>query len=181
MTFINTTTPTIKYTFTYTKQTVTFLDVKIYLSKNRKLKTKLYRTPTDCMALLHFHSHRPLSCKEDIIYSQTLRYNMIISEDHILQAELKNLTRILLSRSYPLHLIIKNKKNLDPQPQLPVIPTNTTYRDQHSFHYNPFLRHRQTTHSHHTQKLAHCCQRHYTLHHMDIQTFVILHQIQQYS
>ena len=62
------------------------------------------------MALLHFHSHHPLSCKEGIIYSQALRYNMIISEDHILQAELNNLTRILLARAYPLHLIIKNIK-----------------------------------------------------------------------
>ena len=35
---------------------------------------------------------------------------MIIPEDHILQAELNNLTRILLARAYPLHLIIKNIK-----------------------------------------------------------------------
>ena len=62
------------------------------------------------MTLLHFHSHHPLSCKEGIIYSQALRYNMIISEDHILQEKLNNLTRILLARAYPLHLIIKNIK-----------------------------------------------------------------------
>ena len=95
---------------------------------------------------------------------------MIISEDHILQAEPNNLIRILLARAYPLHLIIKNiRKSLDPQPQLPVISTNTTYKDQHSSHYNPSLRHGQTTHSHHTQKLAHFCQRHHTLHHLAIQ------------
>ena len=35
---------------------------------------------------------------------------MIISEDHILQEELNNLTRITLARAYPLHLIIKNVK-----------------------------------------------------------------------
>ena len=33
---------------------------------------------------------------------------MIISEDQILQAGLNSLTRILLARAYPLHLIIKN-------------------------------------------------------------------------
>ena len=85
--------------------------MQTYPSESRKLKTKLYRKPTDCMTLLHFRSHHPLSCKESIIYSQALRYNMIISEDHILQAELNNLTRILLARAYPLHLIIKNIKN----------------------------------------------------------------------
>ena len=110
MTFMNTISPTIKYTFTYFKQTFSFLDVQIYLSENRKRKTKLYRKPTDCMTLLHFHSHHPLSCKEGIIYLQALRYNIIISEDHILQAELNNLSRILLARSYPLYLIIKNIK-----------------------------------------------------------------------
>ena len=60
------------------------------------------------MTLLHFHSH-PFSCKEGKIYSQALQYN-IISEDHILQEELNDLTRILLAHAYPLHLIIKNLK-----------------------------------------------------------------------
>ena len=107
---------------------------------------------------------------------------MIISEDHILQAELNNLIRILLACTYSLHLSIKNiKKPLGSQPQLPVIPTNTTYKDQHSSHYNPFLRHGQTTHSHHTQKLAHYCQQHHILHHLAIQptpnpTFLTLHK-----
>ena len=60
------------------------------------------------MTLLHFHPH-PFSCKEGKIYSQALRYN-IISEDHILQEELNDLTRILLAHAYPLHFIIKNLK-----------------------------------------------------------------------
>ena len=110
MIFMNKISPTIRYTFTCSEQTVTLLDVQIYPSKTRRLRTKLYRNPANCMALLHFHSHHPLSCKEDIIYSQALQYNMIISEDHILQEELNNLTRILLGRGYPLHLIIKNIK-----------------------------------------------------------------------
>ena len=107
---MNTISSTIKYTFTYSEQIVTFLDVQIYLSETRQLKTKLHRKPTDCMSLLHFHSHHPLSCKECVIYSQALRYNIIISEDHILQEELNNLTCIILACAYPLHLIIKNIK-----------------------------------------------------------------------
>ena len=70
--------------------------------------TNLSKKPTDCMTLRHSHSHHPLSCKESIIYSQELRYNMIISEDHILQEELNNLIRVLLARAYPLHVINKN-------------------------------------------------------------------------
>ena len=141
MTFMNTISPTIKYTFTYSKQTVTFLDVQIYLSKNKKCKTKLYRKPTECMTLLHFHSHHPLSYKEGVIYPQALRYNMIISGDHILEAELNNLTRILLTRSHPLHLIIKNMKKASthscnyllsqrtPHTQTNILPIITPFSD----------------------------------------------------
>ena len=35
MTFMNRISPIIKYTFTYSEQTVTFLDVQIYLSKTK--------------------------------------------------------------------------------------------------------------------------------------------------
>ena len=63
------------------------------------------------MTLLNFHSYQPVSCKEGIISSQALWYNMIISEDCILQEEL-NVIRILLARAYPPHLIIKSKKAL---------------------------------------------------------------------
>ena len=112
MAFMNTISPTNKYTFTYSKQTVSFLNVQVYLSESRKFKTKRYRKPTDCITLLHSHSHHPLSCEEGIIYSQTLWYNMIISEYHILQEELNNLTRILLARAYPLHFIVKNIKKV---------------------------------------------------------------------
>ena len=59
------------------------------------------------MTLLPFHSHDPHRCKEGIIYSQALQYNMIISEDHILQ-ELNNQTRTILAHTYSLHFIIKN-------------------------------------------------------------------------
>ena len=52
-----------------------------------------------------------LCCRKGIIYSKALWYNMIISEDHIMQEELNNLTCILLSHAYPLNLIIKNIKN----------------------------------------------------------------------
>ena len=52
------------------------------------------------MTLLHFHSHHPLSCNEDIFYSQVLQYNMIISKNYILQEELSNLSSILLAHAY---------------------------------------------------------------------------------
>ena len=65
------------------------------------------------MTLLYLLSHHLLGWKEGIVNSQALWYNMIISEDHILQEELSNLTRILLTPAYPL----KHKKSIDTQRQ----------------------------------------------------------------
>ena len=64
------------------------------------------------MKLLHFHSHHQHSPKEDIIYSQALPYNIIISEDYALQEELNKLTPIPLACAYPLHFIIKSIKRV---------------------------------------------------------------------
>ena len=108
ITFINIISLAIKYTFTYSEQTVSFLDMQIYLSESRKLKKKLYQKAMGCIALLHFHYYHPLSCKEGVVYFPSMRYNIIISEDHILQDEINNLTGFLLAPTYPLHLIIKN-------------------------------------------------------------------------
>ena len=57
MTFMNTISPTIKYTFTYSEQTVSFLDVQIYLSESRKLMKKLYKKTNR----LHDTTSLPLS------------------------------------------------------------------------------------------------------------------------
>ena len=108
ITFMNAISPAIKYTFIYSEQSVTFLDLQIYLSEIRKLETKLCRKPTDFMKLLH--SHHPLSCKEHSTYYKPLWYNMIFSVDHILQEELNNLIRILLACAYPPQLTTANIK-----------------------------------------------------------------------
>ena len=108
--FMNSFHPSIKFTFESSTTQINFLDILIYIGADRKLQTTLYRKPTDCCALLHFKSHHSLKCKESIIYSQALRYNLIISEDHNLQRELDNLTKTLLARDYPLHIISRNIK-----------------------------------------------------------------------
>ena len=82
--------------------------MKIQIGANHKLSTTLYRKPTDCAALLHFHSNHSLKCKENIVFSQALRYNLLIADDHLLQKELNSLAISLLARKYPLHIITNN-------------------------------------------------------------------------
>ena len=105
--FMNNIHDTIKFTFEHSTNTINFLDVAINI-KNDKIMTTIHRKPTDKMLLLHFQSNHSLHTKESIIYSQALRYNLIINTDTQLQTELYNLTRTLLARKYPLHIINRN-------------------------------------------------------------------------
>ena len=96
--FMNNLHPTIKFTFEHSTQEISFLDMKIHIGADRKLSTTLYRKPTDCAALLHFHSKHSLKCKKSIVFSQALRYNLLIADGNILQKELDSLTIYLLAR-----------------------------------------------------------------------------------
>ena len=82
--------------------------MKIHIRAEPKLSTTLYRKSTDCAALLHFHSNHSLKCKESIVFSQALRYNLLIANDNLLQKELDSLTISLLARKYPLDIITHN-------------------------------------------------------------------------
>ena len=66
--FMNNLHPTIKLTFEHSIQEISFLDKKIHVGTKHKLSTTLYRKPTDCAALLYFHSNHWLKCKESIVF-----------------------------------------------------------------------------------------------------------------
>ena len=97
----------IKFTFEHSTQEISVLDMKIHIGADRKLSTTLYRKPTDCEALLHFHSNHSLKCEESILFSQALRYNLLIADDKVLQKELDSLTTSLLARKYSLEVITR--------------------------------------------------------------------------
>ena len=103
--FMNHLHPTIKLTFQHSTQQTSFLDMKIHIRSDRKLSTTLYRKPTDCATLLHFHSNHSLKFKESIVFSQVLRYNRLKADDNLLQKELYSLTISLLAGKYPLDVI----------------------------------------------------------------------------
>ena len=104
---MNSSHPTIKFTFEYSHERIVFLDIMVYVDSHLRLQATIFRKPTHRICLLHFSSHHPLHVKRSIIYTQALRYCTIISEDQNLQIELHVLTRTLLSRDYPLDLIIE--------------------------------------------------------------------------
>ena len=106
--FMNNLHPKIKLTFEHSTQEISFLDMKIHIGTDQKLSTTLHRKPTDCAALSHFHSNHSLKCKEKIVFSQALRYNLLIADDFLLQKELDSLAVSLLARQYPLEIIARN-------------------------------------------------------------------------
>ena len=82
--------------------------MKIYIGTDHILFTILYRKPTDCAALLLFDSNHSLKSKESIVFSQVLRYNLLIADDALLQKELNSLAISLLARQYRLEVITHN-------------------------------------------------------------------------
>ena len=106
--FMNNVHPTIKFTFERSTQKISFLDIKVHIAADCKLSATLYRKPTDCVALLPFHSNHSLKCKESIVFSQALRYSLLIADDNILQKELYSLTISLLPRKYLFEVITRN-------------------------------------------------------------------------
>ena len=120
--------PTIKFTFQHSTQQISFLDMKIQIGVDRKLSTILYSKSNDCAVLLHSHSNHSLKCKESIIFSQALRYNLITADDHLLQIKLDSLAISLLASKCPLDIITHNisKALLHPRDTLLHEPTKAS-------------------------------------------------------
>ena len=113
--------PTIKFNFKFSQTKVEFLDTTIHIDSKGKLYSTLYTKPTDTMALLHFDSFHPSQTKSSIIYSQAIRYRMLITCDDTLKEELKKLRTHLIFRGYPRKLIEKEFRKISAYSQQDVL------------------------------------------------------------
>ena len=77
----------------------------IYIDVDRKLRTNLYRKPSDTLSYLHYKSNHPPHIFKSIIYSQALRLNLLTDDDTNLTVNLHNLTKAFLAKDYPLDMI----------------------------------------------------------------------------
>ena len=100
LSYINRSHPTIKFEYTFSTQSVNFLDTTIYTNSTGKLKSDLYIKPTDRTLLLHQTSFYPQSCKDAIIYSQALQCRRIITDNDSLQKRLNDLLITLVDGGY---------------------------------------------------------------------------------
>ena len=148
---INNLHPTLKFTFQYSTNKINFLDTTIHIDKNNnKMFSSLYTKPTDTSSLLHYNSFHPENTKTSIIYSQALRYRLIISKDDMLIEALNKLKSVLTNRGYPKQIIKNQIKKISKLTQLQVLfqeknPTtpqknkNLVFSTPHSIH-NPGLK-----------------------------------------
>jgi hypothetical protein len=104
--YLNDCHPTIKFTIEISKTEIPFLDTLVYVD-NGKIKTKLYKKPTDNKQYLHFDSEHPQHVKNAIPYAQALRYRRIIEDDDLLDVELNKLQTNFLARSYPKNVVMQ--------------------------------------------------------------------------
>ena len=76
----NSFTPNLKFTYEPSKKDISFLDLKVSLSKD-KLSKDLHIKPTDYHQYLHCSSGYPEHTKRSIVYSQLLRVTRICSRE----------------------------------------------------------------------------------------------------
>jgi hypothetical protein len=122
--YLNNNHDTIKFTSDISETEIAFLDTVAYIDNN-KIKTKLYKKPTDNKQYLHFNSEHPQHVKEAIPYAQALRYRRIIEDDNIFNAEILKLKNSFLTRNYPVEIIDKAITRVNTLKRLDIIAYKT--------------------------------------------------------
>ncbi|XP_033121407.1 uncharacterized protein LOC117120505 [Anneissia japonica] len=134
--------PTINLTLEYSDDKVNFLDTTIII-RNQKLQTSLYRKPTDNQCYLHASSFHPPHILRSIIFSQSLRYNRICSDQtdrdtHLL--ELSNTFSRLKYNPNTIHEQVERAKRIDRKNLLKCTPKPVKNRTPLVVTYNPMLK-----------------------------------------
>ena len=105
----------LQFTMEHSNDELAFLDVIVYISKN-KIETTIYHKPTDSFNYLNFNSNHPSHVKRNIPYCLARRIKGIVSDPHKRLENYKLLKEKLLKKFYPNKLIedaIKKAENLD--------------------------------------------------------------------
>ena len=112
MSSFNSFTPNLKFTYESSKKDISFLDLKVSLSKN-KLSTDLHIKPTDCHQYLHYSSGHPEHTKRSIVYSLLLRVNWICSSENDFNRHKSNMKIWFQKRGYPENIIENEMKKVN--------------------------------------------------------------------
>ena len=95
---------TIKFTVEWSRESITFLDIKIIRYKIR-LVTDLYTKPRETHQYLHRRGNHPFHSKTGIAYSVALRLQRVCSKSTDYEPHVEELLRYLINRVYDGELI----------------------------------------------------------------------------
>ena len=115
---LNSSHDTIKFTSEQSRESISFLDVKVSVGEGGVLSTDLFCKPTDTHQYLHKKSCHPWHTKKAIPYSQALRFRRICSEDRQFQDRVGELAGWLKDRGYEESMVneqIDRARRLDRQ------------------------------------------------------------------
>ena len=111
MSSFNSFTPNLKFTYESSKKDISFLDLKVSLTKG-KLSTDLHIKATDCHQYLHYSSGHPEHTKQSIVYSQLLRVSRICSRENDFNRHRSNMKIWFQKRGYPGNIIENEMKKV---------------------------------------------------------------------
>ena len=92
--------PSLKFTYEYSTQRISFLDV-IVSKEGNECVTDLHCKATDCHQYLHYDSCHPDHMKKSSVSSQGLRIKRLCSDSERLQQHLSSLKGWFCERGYP--------------------------------------------------------------------------------
>ena len=96
--------PNIKFTYTFSKDCVPFLDLDIQLSGG-EFTTNSNIKPTDRHQYLHFMPSHTNHTKRSIVYRQALRVSRICSRECDFRKHISEMKTYFLRRGYPKNLV----------------------------------------------------------------------------
>ena len=129
---------TIKFEFTDSRTSITFLDTKVHKNENGTLCATIFRKPSGLRNFLHYKSAHPKALKDSIPYSQALRIKRICSKTSEVIKHLKDLKDAFIKRGYESKILdhlferamsvdrkilLENKEKPSTQGNLPLILT----------------------------------------------------------
>ena len=111
MSSFNSFTRNLKFTHESSKKDISFLDLKVSLTKG-KLSTDLHIKATDCHQYLHYSSGHPEHTKRSIVYSQLLRVSRICSHENDFNRHKSNMKIWFQKRGYAENIIENEMKKI---------------------------------------------------------------------
>ena len=110
-TFANGYHPSIKFTYSISSESLSFLDIKI-IRTDTELNTTVHYKPTDSHNFLSYSSSHPVKCKDSIPFSQLLRLRRLCNTTEAFEDEKERMLDFFRDRGYPEAVLNKAKSRV---------------------------------------------------------------------